>query len=135
MTIITGKHLARRTFLRGMGAAIALPMLDAMRPALAAEPAKAPLRMAFTYIPNGVTMRDWKPAGEGAGSPFMRQPFSQASISACSRSRSARRARLRGAKVPSRLASPAHQASTSTPVPGAASFATKSNSGRATLRP
>jgi hypothetical protein len=68
--IITGKHLHRRTFLRGLGAAIALPMLDAMQPALA-SPAntaatKAPLRLAFTYIPNGVTMKDWRPATTGA---------------------------------------------------------------------
>jgi Protein of unknown function (DUF1552) len=72
MRINTGKHLERRTFLRGMGAAIALPMLDAMQPAFAAEPAKAPLRLAFAYIPNGVTMRDWKPTGEGAGFEFSR---------------------------------------------------------------
>ncbi|HYP09632.1 MAG TPA: hypothetical protein VER03_25630, partial [Bryobacteraceae bacterium] len=63
--IITRKHLERRTFLRGMGAAIALPMLDAMTPAMA-SPAdklatKAPVRLAFTYIPNGVTVKDWKP--------------------------------------------------------------------------
>jgi hypothetical protein len=68
--IITGKHLHRRTFLRGLGAAVALPMLDAMRPALA-SPAdtaatKAPLRLAFTYIPNGVTMKDWRPVTTGA---------------------------------------------------------------------
>jgi hypothetical protein len=55
-----------------MGAAIARPMLDAMRPAFAAESAKAPLRLAFAYIPNGVTMRDWKPTGEGAGFEFSR---------------------------------------------------------------
>jgi hypothetical protein len=72
MSIVTRKHLDRRTFLRGVGAAIALPMLDAMRPALATEPAKAPLRLAFTYIPNGVTMRDWKPTGEGAAFEFSR---------------------------------------------------------------
>jgi hypothetical protein len=77
--IITGKHLHRRTFLRGLGAAVALPMLDAMRPALA-SPAdtaatKAPLRLAFTYIPNGVTMKDWRPATTGADfamSPILR---------------------------------------------------------------
>jgi hypothetical protein len=63
--IITGKHLRRRTFLRGIGAAIALPMLDAMQPAFAAAP-KAPVRLAFTYIPNGVTMKAWKPAATGA---------------------------------------------------------------------
>jgi hypothetical protein len=67
--IITGKHLRRRAFLRGVGAAIALPMLDAMSPALASPASKAatkaPVRLAFTYIPNGVTMKDWKPTGTG----------------------------------------------------------------------
>lgn len=72
MRINTGKHLHRRTFLRGMGAAIALPMLDAMRPAFATESASHPLRLAFTYIPNGVTLRDWTPKGEGAGFEFSR---------------------------------------------------------------
>src|SRR5262245_52973683 len=53
--IVTRKHLARRTFLRGMGTAIALPLLDAMRPALAGSgAAKAPVRMAFVYVPNGI---------------------------------------------------------------------------------
>jgi hypothetical protein len=68
MRIITGKHLDRRSFLRGMGAAIALPMLDAMSPALAATGANAgaPVRLAFAYIPNGVTFKDWKPATTGA---------------------------------------------------------------------
>jgi hypothetical protein len=69
MTIITGKHLPRRTFLRGIGAAIALPVLDAMKPALvsaASAGTKAPVRLAFTYIPNGVTIKDWKPAVTGA---------------------------------------------------------------------
>jgi hypothetical protein len=72
MRIHTGKHLDRRTLLRGIGAAIALPMLDAMHPAFAAETSQHPLRLAFTYIPNGVTMRDWAPKGEGAGFEFSR---------------------------------------------------------------
>jgi uncharacterized protein DUF1552 len=71
MRIITGKHLARRTFLRGIGAAIALPMLDSMRPALAANSA-APVRIAFAYIPNGVILKDWKPAAEGRAYEFTR---------------------------------------------------------------
>ena len=57
--IITRKHLPRRTFLKGMGAAIALPMLDAMTPALRQRRSRrsaAPLRLAFTYVPNGITM-------------------------------------------------------------------------------
>jgi hypothetical protein len=72
--IIMRKHLARRTFLKGMGAAIALPVLDAMTPALAASVrhAKSPLRLAFTYVPNGITMADWTPKGEGAAFEFSR---------------------------------------------------------------
>src|SRR5438105_2621138 len=74
--IITKRHLSRRTLLRGIGAAVALPMLDAMIPAMAApatNPAAAPaLRLAFTYVPNGVIFRDWKPAAEGAGFEFPR---------------------------------------------------------------
>ena len=61
MTIITRKHLARRTFLGGMGAALALPMLDSMAPAFAAPGVKAPTRLLFTYIPSGATMADWIP--------------------------------------------------------------------------
>jgi hypothetical protein len=72
--IIMRKHLHRRTFLKGMGAAIALPMLDAMTPALAAAAPKGatPTRLAFTYVPNGITMADWTPAGEGAAFEFTR---------------------------------------------------------------
>src|SRR5205814_3997819 len=44
--------------------AIALPFLDAMTPALAA-PAKAPVRMAFVYVPNGIDMKNWNPDYEG----------------------------------------------------------------------
>jgi uncharacterized protein DUF1552 len=63
MTPITGKHLSRRTVLRGLGATVALPWLDAMTPALA-SPGR-PVRLAFTYIPNGVTLADWTPKGIG----------------------------------------------------------------------
>jgi hypothetical protein len=64
--IVTRKHLPRRTFLRGLGAIVALPALDAMTPAFAVPAAKqAPVRLAFTYIPNGVTLADWTPAGSG----------------------------------------------------------------------
>ena len=65
--IHTGKHLNRRTLLKGIGTAIALPMLDAMAPAFAA-PARIPktaTRMAFVYVPNGITMADWTPKIEG----------------------------------------------------------------------
>src|SRR5262245_4516040 len=66
--IITRKHLSRRTFLRGTGALIGLPLLDAMVPALGwaqgnARP--APTRLCFVYVPNGMVMDDWTPAAEG----------------------------------------------------------------------
>ena len=72
--ILTRRHLHRRTFLKGMGAAIALPALDAMTPALAARSrtGPAPLRLAFTYAPNGVTMADWTPKAAGAGFEYSR---------------------------------------------------------------
>ncbi|HLK64596.1 MAG TPA: DUF1552 domain-containing protein [Bryobacteraceae bacterium] len=66
--MITRKTLPRRTFLRGMGAAVGLPFLDAMVPALAfsqARAVKAPVRMAFAYVPNGIIMNDWNPDYEG----------------------------------------------------------------------
>ena len=64
--IITSKSLSRRTLLRGFGTAVALPFLDSMSPALAAVK-KPPVRMAFLYVPNGIIMKDWTPAVEGAG--------------------------------------------------------------------
>ena len=64
--MITRKALPRRTFLRGMGTAVALPFLDAMVPAFAsAAPGKTPVRMAFVYVPNGIDMRGWNPDYEG----------------------------------------------------------------------
>jgi Protein of unknown function (DUF1552) len=64
--MITRKALPRRSFLRGMGTAIALPFLDAMVPAFAFGAAKKPpLRMAFVYVPNGIDMRNWNPSSEG----------------------------------------------------------------------
>ncbi len=65
MNLVTKRHLPRRTFLRGLGAAIALPCLDAMRPALALAAAKPPTRMAFLYFPNGVQPDSWFPQLEG----------------------------------------------------------------------
>jgi uncharacterized protein DUF1552 len=61
--LLTRKHMSRRTLLRGLGAAIALPMLDAMCPAFATP--KSPRRLAFAYVPNGVVMKHWTPAAEG----------------------------------------------------------------------
>jgi hypothetical protein len=63
--IITRKSIHRRTFLKGVGTALALPMLDAMTPALAATP-KPPIRLAFVYLPNGIDQRNWTPNYEGA---------------------------------------------------------------------
>lgn len=62
-------RISRRTALKGLGTAIALPMLDAMLPRswAAAEQAAKPLRMAFLYVPNGKHMADWLPKTEGAG--------------------------------------------------------------------
>jgi hypothetical protein len=71
--IVTGKHLPRRTFLKGLGATIALPMLDAMTPAFAGPAMKrTPTRLAFTYIPNGVTLEAWTPAAWGRDFAFTR---------------------------------------------------------------
>ncbi len=62
--------LSRRAILRGLGATIALPFLDAMYPVFAAQSAKKALtsatRMAFLYVPNGIVMPDWTPAGLAA---------------------------------------------------------------------
>ncbi len=66
--MITGKTLARRTFLRGMGTtAIALPFLEAMTPAMAraSTAVKAPVRMGFVYVPNGMDIRNWNLDYEG----------------------------------------------------------------------
>ena len=65
---ITKKHLCRRTFLRGVGASLALPLLDSMVPAFAApgEPAgKATERLFIGYVPNGIIMDKWTPTAEG----------------------------------------------------------------------
>ena len=70
------RRLSRRTVLRGLGTAIALPWLEAMAPAVRAglgptspsgPAAPRPRRMAFLYVPNGVHMADWRPKEEGAG--------------------------------------------------------------------
>jgi hypothetical protein len=69
MTFITKRALPRRTFLRGMGASLALPMLDAMAPALSAATA-APRRLGFVYVSNGVIQEQWNPTAAGAGFEF-----------------------------------------------------------------
>ena len=62
--IIRKHHLGRRTLLRGAGAAVALPFLDSMVPALAATPGPV-IRAGAFYIPNGVIPPSWEPAGKG----------------------------------------------------------------------
>ncbi|HEX7899884.1 MAG TPA: DUF1552 domain-containing protein [Planctomycetota bacterium] len=56
--------ISRRTVLRGLGASVALPWLDAMASPLRSAP---PLRLGFVYTPNGKNMADWTPKTEGAG--------------------------------------------------------------------
>ena len=68
--IITRKALPRRTVLRGLGASLALPLLDGMVPAFAAlrKTAAAPVkRLGVVYVPNGMMMNHWTPRTEGAG--------------------------------------------------------------------
>jgi hypothetical protein len=68
--IITRKAIPRRTVLRGIGAALALPLLDGMVPALTAQArtaAKPINRFGVMYIVNGMIMEQWTPAAEGAG--------------------------------------------------------------------
>lgn len=63
------QNLNRRTFLKGLGAAVALPMMESMAPvkALASSAApSSPLRMAFLFVPNGVNVDEWTPRGAGA---------------------------------------------------------------------
>ena len=64
------KHLDRRTFLQGMGATVALPLLDAMRPALAAAAPRPVPRMACVYFPHGAVMDRWTAVGEGSHAAF-----------------------------------------------------------------
>ncbi|HXH25291.1 MAG TPA: DUF1552 domain-containing protein [Vicinamibacterales bacterium] len=70
---ITRKAIPRRTVLRGIGATVALPLLDGMVPAasaLAQTPAAPSPRFGFVYVPHGSIMRDWTPAQEGSGFEF-----------------------------------------------------------------
>jgi hypothetical protein len=75
MNYITGKHLSRRSMLRGAGAALALPLFDSMVPALRAakNPASGQaVRLAFLYVPNGIIPGAWTPKKEGADFEFTR---------------------------------------------------------------
>src|SRR3977135_697749 len=65
---ITRKHLTRRSVLRGVGTALALPLLDAMIPArtaLAQTAAKATPHLGFIYFPHGAVQDRWTPTGQG----------------------------------------------------------------------
>ena len=70
MSFLTKKHLSRRTFLNGVGASLALPLLDSMVPAataLAQTAATPRTRFGSIYVPHGAIMPKWTPATEGAG--------------------------------------------------------------------
>jgi hypothetical protein len=68
---ITKKHLPRRTFLRGaLGAAIAMPFMDAMIPALSAQATRRPFRFGAIYIPNGIYPQLWHPDTTGGTFEF-----------------------------------------------------------------
>ena len=73
MNFITKRHLSRRTFLRGVGVTVALPLLDSMVPAqtpLAKTAATPKSRFCGIYVPHGATMDKWTPAQEGTGFEF-----------------------------------------------------------------
>ena len=76
-------RLSRRTLLRGIGTTVALPFLDAMNPAFSAAPSRLgnqiPVRMAFSYVPNGIIMEDWTPAAAGTlkALPSILEPISE----------------------------------------------------------
>ncbi len=73
MTIVTKKHLSRRTMLQGLGVAISLPLLDSMVPALTAQTktaANVVPRLGCIYIPHGAVMDKWTPIGTGADFEF-----------------------------------------------------------------
>jgi uncharacterized protein DUF1552 len=68
---LIGKHIPRRTFLRGVGVAVGLPLLDAMTPALRAQSARQPIhRLGFMYSPNGANQSKFMPTGEGTAWEF-----------------------------------------------------------------
>jgi len=70
-------QLSRRAALRGIGATIALPFFDAMYPTFAAQAVKKSLsatRMAFLYVPNGIVMEYWTPAGALGATPLETLP-------------------------------------------------------------
>ena len=71
------RQLSRRTFLRGAGVALGLPLLDGMTPAFGATRPAPPVRMSCLYFPNGMWEKDWIPskAGSDYELPFALQPL------------------------------------------------------------
>jgi hypothetical protein len=77
---LTRKHLSRRTVLKGAGASIALPLLDAMIPArtaLAQTPAAPSARLGFVYFPHGALQNEWEPreTGRSFEFPYILEPL------------------------------------------------------------
>lgn len=72
-------EIPRRTFLRGLGTVMALPLLESMLPirALASAAKAPPVRLGFAFVPNGISMPKWTPVTEGAGFdlPYLLEPF------------------------------------------------------------
>ena len=85
---LTRRSLPRRTFLRGLGVAVGLPLLDAMVPPLTAfsrTAAARPLRFGAVYVPNGIIMEQWTPASVGPDfefTPILKplEPFRQSLV-------------------------------------------------------
>ena len=75
MRLITKKHLPRRTFLRGLGATLSLPLLDSMVPAqtpLGKTAAAPQIRLGLCFIPHGAVINNWTPIGDGSDFEFSR---------------------------------------------------------------
>jgi uncharacterized protein DUF1552 len=75
--VLRGRRLSRRTVLRGLGAAVALPLLSAMTPVRAFGAEERTKRLVFIFVPNGKHMQDWTPSAFGADYelPFLLEPL------------------------------------------------------------
>ena len=85
--IVTRRALSRRTLLRGAGAAIALPLLDAMVPAFSATAGSTAKRLGFIYLPNGVAMNFsgvnyWTPRAKGKDFELVARQLSESPLTA-----------------------------------------------------
>ena len=106
---VTKKHLSRRTVLRGVGATVALPLLDAMVPArtaLAQTAAKPVPRLGFVYFPHGAIMSKWTPTADGKDfelAPIL-APLDAVQEAAHDRERAREQARGRSRRTRSRRA-------------------------------